>query len=71
MTYDTITINTIANENEFILFGYVRRTRNDIFFKTLSRGEYTLDLYIGEKKYVKKFTLYKKYPISEITVDVD
>lgn len=69
--YDTVTINTVAREKIFTLLGDVKRTKNDIFFKNLSGGDYTLYLYIGKKKHVKKFFLYRKNRVSEITIDVD
>lgn len=70
--YDTITINTVIPQcKSYSLYGYVKRKKNDIFFKSIYRGEYTLYLYIGKKEYVRTIAIWEKDNLYEATIDID
>ena len=69
-TLDTVTINTKPRTNPFTLLGSIKRKGNDLFFKTISSGQYELHLFVGHKEYIRKFYLSVKEPL-QITIKVD
>lgn len=68
--YDTLTIKSV--KDDYVLFGDIKRIKNDIYFNTIIKGQYTLQVFVGEKKYARRFFLSLSDPHKiELTVDVD